>query len=58
MTAANVGAISEIGAYHAILFSFGRAFHGNNTFSAYASYEFELGPAPAPTASPAPSLPR
>ncbi len=44
MTAANVGMTAQIGAYHAILFSFGRAFHGNNTFSAYGSYEFELGP--------------
>jgi hypothetical protein len=47
-TGANVGAIFQVGAYHAILFSFGRAFHGDNTFSGYASYEFELGPKKAP----------
>jgi hypothetical protein len=45
MTAANVGVTSQIGEYHAILFSFGRALHGSNTFSGYASYEFQLGPA-------------
>ncbi len=45
MTAANVGVTSQIGADHAILFSAGRGFHGDNTFSAYAAYEFELGPA-------------
>jgi len=42
-TAANVGAILQVGAYHAILFSFGRALHGDDTFSAYGSYEFALG---------------
>ena len=45
MTAANVGVTSQIGEYHAILFSFGRGLHGSNTFSGYASYEFQLGPA-------------
>ena len=44
ITGTNVGAIFQVGAYHAILFSFGRAFHGYNTFSAHASYEFALGP--------------
>jgi hypothetical protein len=43
-TGANVGAIFTVGAYHAILFSFGRALHGDDTFSAYGSYEFALGP--------------
>ena len=45
ITGTNVGAIFQVGAYHAILFSFGRAFRGDNTFSAYAGYEFALGPA-------------
>ncbi len=43
-TAANVGAIVRVGASHAILFSFGRALHGDDAFSAYGSYEFALGP--------------
>ncbi len=43
-TATNVGAIFQVGAYHALLVSFGRAFHGDDTFSAYGSYEFALGP--------------
>jgi len=46
-TAANVGLIQQIGTYHAILFAAGRGFHGPDTFQAYASYEFALGPAPA-----------
>ncbi len=43
-TATNVGAIFAVGANHAILFSCGRALHGDDTFSAYGSYEFALGP--------------
>jgi len=43
-TAANLGVIAQVGHYHAILFSAGRALHGAKTFSAYASYEFALGP--------------
>jgi hypothetical protein len=43
-TAANLGAIAPLGRYHAILFSAGRGLHGNDAFSAYASYEFALGP--------------
>ncbi len=43
-TAANIGAIAQIGRYHAILFSAGRGLHGNDAFSGYASYEFALGP--------------
>ena len=43
-TAANVGMIAQVGTYHAILFSVGRALHGSTTFQAYASYEFALGP--------------
>lgn len=43
-TAFNVGMIAQVGQFHAILFSVGRAFTGNDTFSAYASYEFALGP--------------
>jgi len=43
-TAANIGAIEQIGRYHAILFSAGRGLHGNDSFSGYASYEFALGP--------------
>jgi hypothetical protein len=46
-TAANLGIIAQVGQYHAILASFGRALHGNDAFSAYASYEFALGPAGA-----------
>jgi hypothetical protein len=42
-TATNVGAIFAVGSYHAILFSCGRALHGDDTFSAYGSYEFALG---------------
>jgi hypothetical protein len=44
LTAARVGVISQIGKYHAVVFSVGRAFHGDETMSAYASYEFVLGP--------------
>ncbi len=44
LTAANVGIVSQVGALHALLFSIGRGLHGPDTFSAYASYEFELGP--------------
>jgi hypothetical protein len=36
--------IAQVGAYHAILFSIGRSFHGENSLSAYTSYEFALGP--------------
>ena len=43
-TAANVGMIAQVGTYHAILFSIGRAFSGDDTLSAYATYEFALGP--------------
>jgi len=43
-TGTNIGVESQIGQYHAILFSFGRALHGDNTFSAYLAYKFALGP--------------
>jgi hypothetical protein len=43
-TAANLGMAAQIGKYHAILASFGRGLHGDDTFAAYASYEFALGP--------------
>jgi hypothetical protein len=43
-TAANLGMIAQVGKYHAILFSIGRALHGPNTLSGYVSYEFALGP--------------
>ena len=43
-TAANLGIIAQVGNYHAILFSAGRSLHGDDTFAAYASYEFALGP--------------
>jgi hypothetical protein len=43
-TAASLGLTTQIGPYHAMLFSFGRSIHGDNAFSAYASYEFALGP--------------
>jgi hypothetical protein len=43
-TAAGVGMIAQLGHYHAVLFSVDHAFHGDNAFSAYASYEFALGP--------------
>jgi hypothetical protein len=46
-TASNIGLTSRIGAYHAILFSFGRALHGRATFSGYGAYEFALGPGEA-----------
>ena len=46
-TAANLGIIAQVGQYHAVLASFGRALRGNDAFSAYASYEFALGPAGA-----------
>ena len=42
-TAANLGTTIQVGAYHAFLLSFGRALHGDTTFSGYASYEFALG---------------
>jgi hypothetical protein len=45
VTAANVGMTAQIGDDHAILFSLGPTLHGKSTFSAYASYEFMLGPA-------------
>jgi len=44
VTAANVGLTARLGDFHAILFSFGRALQNSDTFSGYASYEFELGP--------------
>ena len=54
-TAANVGVILPIGDLHALLFSCGRAFQNTNRFSAYASYEFALGPRGTPEPpSPAP----
>jgi hypothetical protein len=43
-TGANLGFIGQVGESHAVLFSFGRALHGRDEFSAYTSYEFELGP--------------
>jgi hypothetical protein len=43
-TAANVGMIAQVGKYHAILFSAGRALHGPAAFTGYMSYEFALGP--------------
>jgi hypothetical protein len=43
-TSARLGMTTQIGSYHALLFSLGRSFHGENSFSAYASYEFALGP--------------
>jgi len=43
-TGANLGLVSQVGAYHALLFSFGRSLAGPPTFSAYAAYEFALGP--------------
>jgi hypothetical protein len=43
-TTVNIGMIAQVGKYHAILFSAGRALHGDDTFTAYASYEFALGP--------------
>lgn len=43
-TGANLGFIGQVGEFHAVLFSFGRALHGRDEFSAYTSYEFELGP--------------
>jgi hypothetical protein len=43
-TGANVGLISKLGPYHAILFSIGRSLHGEPAFTSYASYEFALGP--------------
>jgi hypothetical protein len=42
-TGANVGAMFAIGVQHAILFSIGRGFNGEDAFSAYGSYEFALG---------------
>jgi hypothetical protein len=43
-TASNVGAIFQVGPNHAILFSVGGAYSGFDRFSAYASYEYRLGP--------------
>jgi len=43
-TALNLGAIAQLGEHHAVLFSAGRGLHGEDAFSAYASYEFVLGP--------------
>jgi hypothetical protein len=43
-TAARFGLTTQIGPYHAMLFSLGRSVHGDSEFSAYASYEFALGP--------------
>jgi hypothetical protein len=43
-TAFNVGMIAQVGQFHAILFSVGRALHSPDAFSAYTSYEFALGP--------------
>jgi len=44
VTAANVGVTAQLGDFHAILFSLGRAFQNSDTFSGYMSYEFALGP--------------
>jgi hypothetical protein len=44
VTAANVGVTAQLGDFHAILFSFGRALQKSDTFSGYMSYEFGLGP--------------
>ncbi len=44
LTAAGIGTIVPIGHLHAILFSVNRALHGDDAVSAYASYEFALGP--------------
>jgi hypothetical protein len=43
-TGTTIGLTTQLGEYHAILFSIGRAFNSNNTFSAYASYKWALGP--------------
>jgi hypothetical protein len=43
-TAANIGVIGQVGTYHAVLLSFGRALQRTNTLSIYTSYEFALGP--------------
>ncbi|MBD5605914.1 MAG: hypothetical protein IAI48_12625 [Candidatus Eremiobacteraeota bacterium] len=40
----NVGAIMQVGTYHAVLFSIGRGLSNGDRLSSYASYEFELGP--------------
>jgi hypothetical protein len=40
---------ARVGNFHAILFSVGRALHGDNSFSAYASYKFALGPRVTPS---------
>ncbi len=40
----NVGAIMQVGAYHAVVLSIGRGLSNGDSFSSYASYEFELGP--------------
>ena len=41
--------VTNDGNFHAILFSVGRALHGDNSFSAYASYKFALGPRVTPS---------
>jgi hypothetical protein len=44
-TGANLGLTSQIGQYHALLFSIGRGLSGgNNAFSGYLAYRFMLGP--------------
>jgi hypothetical protein len=43
-TGTNIGVTTQLGAHHALLFSFGRSLSGNTSFSGYASYEFALGP--------------
>jgi hypothetical protein len=48
-TAVNVGMTAHVGNFHALLFSVGRALHGDNSFSAYASYKFALGPRVTPS---------
>jgi hemolysin activation/secretion protein len=39
LTGASVGTIFQLGAYHALSFSFGHALAGNDRFSTYGSYE-------------------
>ncbi|MBV8221835.1 MAG: hypothetical protein JO293_00565 [Candidatus Eremiobacteraeota bacterium] len=43
-TGVGAGFIAPIGHHHAILASFGRGIHGDNTFAGYVAYEFMLGP--------------
>jgi len=45
-TSAGFGFIHRVGGLHAVLFSVGRALHGDNGFTGYAAYEFNLGPKP------------